>query len=313
MDIRLIAAAFFETFDGSARADLARFMARFPLTRTWMISSDYVVGAADRPNDVFAFSIMPYAEELGALRRRLAAALPRDIKGTRAFTAAAGDILRGPDVFHVPVVLPRDRLLLGPTGALCVANGRQAGANFVRDAIEMECGAGMVKAMRKLERMTNTKGYNHRLLANVLLLALLFPALSIAVLRERRNARLSWMSDRDAMTQCAGGALWHLAQLNLCGLAQAMGVELGDERPGVCVPGADGVMWFDELVRLPDHMAGALSAWDMVTDEPTPASKTALISDMLREVFAGAENIAVIRLRSEADGFRWSRVLFERR
>lgn len=82
MDVRSLAAAFFETFDGSARADLARFMARFPLTRTWLISSDYVVGADDRPNDVFAFSIMPYVEELGALRRRLPAGLPRDIKGT---------------------------------------------------------------------------------------------------------------------------------------------------------------------------------------------------------------------------------------
>jgi hypothetical protein len=313
MDVRSLAAAFFETFDGSARADLARFMADFPLTRTWLISSDYVVGADDRPNDVFAFSIMPYVEELGAMRRRLSAGLPRDIKGTRAFTAAAGHILRGPDVFHVPVVLPKDRLLLGASGAMSVANGRKAGADFVRDAIGMERGIGTVKAMRKLERVTKTKGYNHRLLADVLLLALLFPALSIAVLRERRNARLSWMSDRDAMTQWADGALWHIAQLNLSGLAEAMFVELGDGRPGVCVPGADGSMWFDELVRLPDHMAGALSAWDMVADEPTPASKTELVSDMLREVFAGADNVAVIRLRSDSDGSGWSRVLFERR
>ena len=154
MDVRSLTAAFFETFDGSARADLARFMGRFPLTRTWLISGDYVVSAKGRPNDVFAFSIIPYAQELSVLRERLASGLPRDIKGTRAFTAAAGDILRGPDVFHVPVVLPRNRLLLGPTGALSVANGRQAAADLVRDAIAMERGDEMVKAMQRVERAT---------------------------------------------------------------------------------------------------------------------------------------------------------------
>lgn len=313
MDIRLLISAFFETFDGSARADLARFMARFPDTGTWLIAADYVVSDKGRPNDVFAFSILPYAEELNALRRRLADGLPRDIKATRDFTSSAGRTLRAPNVFHVPLVLPKGRLLLGYTGRDSLANGRRAVADLVRDAIEMERGDEAVKAMQRLQRGVNAKNYNHRLLADVFLLAAMFAALSIAVLRERSEARTVWMSDRDRMTSWCGGALWYLAQLNLRGVAETMGIDREAEGPGVCVPSPDGTMWFDEMVRLPDHMAGALSAWNLISGEPAPTSKKELVSDMLSKVFADAENVAVIRLGTEHDGFNWSRIVFGRR
>ena len=167
--------------------------------------------------------------------------------------------------------------------------------------------------MQRLQRGVSAKGYNHRLLADIFLLAAMFAALSIALLRERPGARTVWMSDRDRMTNWCGGALWHIAQLNLRGMSEAMGVDRGAEAPGVCVLSTDGTMWFDEMVRLPDHMAGALSAWDMVFDEPAPSSRRKLVSDMLRDVFAYADNVAVIRLRAERDGFGWSRVVFSRR
>lgn len=312
-DIRSLISAFFETFDGSARADLARFIERFPETKTWLIAADYVVGDKGRPNDVFAFSLLPYAEELNALRSRLAVGLPRDIKATRHFTPSASRTLRAPYVFHVPVVLPKDRLLLGPTGARSVANGRNAVAALVHDAVEMKRGDEVVKAMKRLERAAGARGYNHRLLGDVFLLAAMFAALTNAVLRERSGARTVWMSDRDSMTGWCGSALWHFAQLNVRGMAEIMGIDHGAEGPGVCVPSADGAMWFDEMVRLPDHMAGGLAAWDMVEEAPAPTSRRELVSDMLRDVFAEADNVAVIRLRADRDGFSWSRVVFGRR
>lgn len=305
MDVRSLTALFLETFDGSARADLARFMSRYPFTPTWLISADYVVGDKGRPNDVFAFSIMPYAEPLPAMQARVAAGLPRDIKATKTFTSAAGAVLRGLEVFHVPVVLPKGRLLLGPTGAESVSAGRKAAVEFVRDAIVMERGIDAVRIMRKLERSTAGKGYSHRLLADVLLLALLFAILSALVLRERRGAKLVWMSDRDTMTSWCGGVVWHIAQMDLRGVCDAVGLDRGFEAPGVCVPGVDGKMWFDHLVRLPDHVAGALSAWDTSTDGPVDGSRTELVSDMFRHVFAGADNMAMIRFYVGPERFGW--------
>ena len=313
MDIRSLATTFLETFDGSARAEFESFMRRYPLTKTWLISADYVIGDTGRPNDVFAFSIMPYVDEISVLRARLAKGMPRDLKATKSLTPAAKHVLRGPEVFHVPVILPKHRLIMGATGAQSVVNGRRVAADLVRDALEMERGDVAVNVMRRLEKVTRRKGYNHRLLADVLLLGMLLPLLSVAILRERSGSEVVWMSDRDSMTEWCGGALWHIAQLNVRGIAESLHLNPGAMGPGVCVPTADGTMWFDEMIRLPDHMAGALAAWDTSTDEPASTSNVQLISDMLGEIFAGADNVAVIRLRAEPEGFGWCRILFETR
>jgi hypothetical protein len=79
MGVRSLTASFLETFDGSARADLARFMSHYTFTPAWLISADYVVGDKGWPNDVFAFSNTPQAEPLPAMQARVEKPRPEPV------------------------------------------------------------------------------------------------------------------------------------------------------------------------------------------------------------------------------------------
>lgn len=66
-------------------------------------------------------------------------------------------------------------------------------------------------------------------------------------------------------------------------------------------------MWFDEFVRLPDYMAGILSAWNLENNK-LPADRPKFIQ-LAEEVLAKASNIAVIKVRYD-DIIACSRVTF---
>lgn len=310
MDAHGLIKTFFKTFDSGAKEEFAAFVARQPAQASWLIAADYVVNNKSRPNDVFAFSIMPNSQGLPALQDRIRQALPRDIKKTRSLDESGLALLKAADVFHVAVMLSKKRMLFAESGGESLLSARQTAEELLRLAIR-QGDERAIKSLRKVRDFAANRTFAHRLMADVLLLSLLFPAITIALMRETASRDIAWMSDPDKMTGWCGGALWSLAQTILGVMADRMDVKPGVTGPAVCVPGAKG-MWFDDMVRLPDYIAGTLATWDGDAQQYASESKIEMLSVLFREVIAGAENLAVLQLTVDERRTGWSRMVFGR-
>ena len=68
--------------------------------------------------------------------------------------------------------------------------------------------------------------------------------------------------------------------------------------------GEDGKVWYDEMNRLPDHIAGTLADWDIDNNKST---KTKFIS-MLEDCIADNPYLVILRLNLEPSLFQCSRI-----
>jgi len=312
MDAAALIKTFFETFDAGAKAEFAAFVARQPAGARWLIAADYVVGEKKRPVDVFAFTIMPDMQDLPALQERIRRVLHRDIKETRKLDPSGLALLKAPDVFHFAVMLSKTRMLFAETGEESVLSARKTAEELLSLAKRQDRGERAIAALQKVRDFAAARRFSHRLMADVLLLSLLFPAITIALMRETNGRDIAWMSDRDRMTTWCGGALWPLAEISLRAMTEAMGVEPGAAGPCVCVP-SENTMWFDDMVRLPDYIAGTLATWDADAQHYASESKIEMLSDIYRQVIAEADNLAVLRLQADKSGTGWTRMVFRQR
>jgi hypothetical protein len=98
-----------QCWDKSSQQLFQAFLAANQNVDRWIITSDYCLRDNTRANDCYAFSIVPYEHDLTAKLARIKAALPRDIKRTRYLVQAGVDLLTDTKVFHIVILVPKDR------------------------------------------------------------------------------------------------------------------------------------------------------------------------------------------------------------
>lgn len=139
----------------------------------------------------------------------------------------------------------------------------------------------------------------------------LFCFVTLLLARERTVEIVGWLPDRDKMTTWCEGVIFDLGIENLIGVAEHFNITIPADGPLIALPTPDAThdaMWFDELIRLPDYVAGILAAWDFETNEiPGDKDKYRV---MAQEFAASAENIMVFKVRYDTTGFQSSRLVF---
>ena len=140
----------------------------------------------------------------------------------------------------------------------------------------------------------------------------LFCFVTLLLARERSVEIVGWLPDRDKMTTWCEGVIFDLGVENLTGVAAHFGINLPMRALQIALPTPDAgkdAMWFDELIRLPDYVAGILAAWNFETNEiPGDKDKYRV---MAQEFSASAENIMVFKVRYDTE-FQSSRLVFGR-
>ncbi len=308
LDPREILKALFHIFDQSARSDLQRFIAAQSGITKWMIAADFCLHDPSRPNNTFVFSFIPYDDYFDALVREIRDSIRKDLKNTRDVRPSTVQFLREGRRFHIAFVLssPPTVFSNGPDGGTPLQVARES------IAIDVEMlGREAPPWLKKLREESKANGFNTELLADLYLLAYLFGFVSLVLARETTVQRLGWFADRDRMTTFCDGVLWHIAASSLHGLSEHFKVPLPADSPTIATPTPDTpakeAMWYDELVRIPDYIAGILAAWDFEANLIPDKEKYGVLA---RQVIADASNMAVLQLRYEAEGFRASRRVF---
>ena len=276
----------------------------------WLISADYCLHDASRPNDCMCFSITSYDIEFDGLKSAVQAVMGRDLKKTKTISEDAAIFLRDPCFFHVAILLSKQRNMFasGP-GSDPLAVARDAAALTVRQFEEYERGADAIRRAREMLNASRANGFNYELYGDMLLLSLFLPFISLLIAREREPDVVGRFSDRDNMTTWCDGLIWSFALENVHGLAAQRQIRIDKTQFPIAVPEPNtGEMWFDHLVRLADYIAGTLAVWDLQTNNVPVKPTSDKFLRIIEDVIADSDNMVILGLDIGNQGLQWKRV-----
>lgn len=308
----LIVDALSGTFDGHIDGALVRHIRRHRTDR-WLIFSDYVLRQRYRHNDTFAFSVMPGGQHLPGLSADISRFSLKDLKDAREVSENMRELLSDPRIMTFCFLLPRKRTLSrnAATAQQMIDNTLAVMSAWQDHDVH----TSMKERMKKLKEKSRSQSFNVGLLDDIILATVFAAFLALRVCMAAPVSRIGWFSDRDKITTAYGGIADDFFCINVSAFCQRhmngwRGPELALSGPAG--PGAR--LWCDAQLRIPDHFAGVVSAWDLGTNE-IPAT-SAKYMPVLTEVIADQPNVHLVRLipswREESLYLQASRVAVSR-
>lgn len=319
LEMEEIIASIQDTFEKSAIISFRKYVAHNVAIKKFMIFSDYCIGDETKANDVFSFTIVPYDDWLDKQKGVIDNLSKSDIKEKRKIEDRLIEYLKENRLFHINFIVNERRgitrredfdekevvsTMLENTGKMLdewVLN-TPSNAEYFRD---------IKKKLAVIKTEMQRKEPNFKIFRETLLLALLAGYICYVLVREAKPEIVGWFSDRDKMVDVYKGVTADFFHLNYHGLCEKNGMRSAASKICVGVPTADetGKMWYDELVRIPDHFAGTLADWDFENNTNT---KSKFIT-MLEMVMADNDRCIIIKTTIEPNRYSSSRIVIERR
>jgi hypothetical protein len=308
----------------SIAVDLKNWFSDFPEDAVWNIVSDYCIGDRNKKNDAIAFSIVANHDRMENIREYIAAVAPRDIKSSRQIPLGLMQYLRCPVAFSVTYIVPRDSALL--RDYISVENMREFPPDIetflrsvqVASPVTSEYFDAVYARFQRFTRdIRENKQFNARLARQVHLVAgfasSVFKHLAVA----KKPAYIRWISDRDAILDRYDALVYDFAYIYFL-LQYGQTLDFGNldttsmvEKPRFILelPEKSGRHRFDELVRLPDYLAGTMADLDVENIAFTHKK----FETMFKNVFFESTNNAIIQVLGDSTRVTARRLMFHAR
>lgn len=309
----------------TTRLQLKQWFARYPACMPWSVISDYCIGDVNKGNDVFSFVVVAPHDKAENICEYIARVAPKDLKNTSKVPLGLIQYLtcEVPVTFSVSFVMKREAALLRDylsieamsalvAGAISFMHGRLALYQHERD---INYHQSAIRRLKAFEQELGHKGVNARLARQIHLVAAMVATLC-NLLNQAVSARaIRWISDRDAIFERHDAVVSDLAYVYY--LTQAVEFAKPEQRNAQNlsaslaaldfeIPEKTGKHRFDELVRLPDYLAGTLA--DLNSE--TMAVSKEKFDVVLNKVFVNSKNNWLVQLVPTGEGITARSVLF---
>ena len=301
-----------------ATATLQRQMeawfSEYPPGMPWTVVSDYCIGDLNKNNDVISLVVIANHATAAEICEYLGNVAPKDLKNTNQVPLGLLQYLTCPKpiTFSLSFVLRRDEALLRrylQTAGM---------ADFLPDACEMmeawrDNSADVnpyydqaIKRFKLFEQDLRKKQVNEKLARQIHLAASAAAIVFHLVTESTRAGFLRWISDRDALLERYDMVVYDIAYFYFLLLRSEHELPISDIEgrlrlsvPEIIfeMPEKTGRHRFDEMVRLPDYLAGTLA--DINSDDMS--FSRAKFGTVLQHVFVNSPNNWVIQLLSDAE------------
>ncbi len=276
-----------------------RFM-RSHLTDKWLVSADFVIGGQDAVHDVFAFTIFPHYEEFSAMLARIAEIFPQDLKRTKVLTAEMVAFLRDTRRFHFCFLIEKDRRKTQSVGLARAVILRALGMVRCMETRGLpeaeENRRSYIQEFKKAEQASKAKRFNYQNFFDIHILSVLTATIMLWLVRHGDCKVIGLFPDRDKMTDGLDGIINDLAFINHSGFCRRRGL---NPPKNVLAPSPvalrESVLFYDELVRVPDYVAGAISRLDY--DSRTLTSDLPKHKDLIEKFASDNPNLLLIQLK----------------
>ena len=272
-------------FKPEAERRLARFVQRQATTK-WIVAADFCVRDHSRPNDSFAFVILPAGDKLRQTNALLAELPRKDLKETRLIDPAIKRALCGGRAFTVCIVADRERRLYADAESARLGLDQTiAMMEAWKNADERSELIGKVRAMRE---QANKASLNLRLLEDLIVVSAIAAHLVAFLCRLGPVELVGWAPDRDKIVECYSGIAQTLFAINVAALCEKRNLQ----QPGLgFFTQTSENPWCDPMIRLADYVAG-VAAWDPpANDQVAPK-----IAELVAGVFADNRHLFLFRM-----------------
>lgn len=266
----------------------------------FVIYSDYCLGDKEK-SDVASFTVAPAWTAFPEITNKIQNAIPGDIKGCRFISHETIELLRDKSFFHINFIIKETAGLTSRKNK----TAQEVALRSVDEAIKMIDGwivnqpEGGDKFREQIHRFLNwrrelqKKSLNLKLYKSIVLISLLAGYIAHMLTIEAKADTVVWFSDRDEITEAYNSVAFDLFEINHYGLCDNKGVDGSITKLGLGVKDeGSNKQWYDHLVRIPDHLAGTLSSWNM-SNNPVTKNKHVQI---LQKVFAENEFCTIIEI-----------------
>lgn len=312
-----IIASIQDTFEQSAINDFREYIAENDDVNKVMIFSDYCIGDENKPNDVFSFTIMPYDDWFDNLRNEIRNLSKKDIKEKQSIEPEFISYLKNRRLFHLNFIINERKgitrredidekqvvsTMLENTDLMLdkwIIN-TPSNADYFRE---------IKKKMSAIKSEMQKKAPNYKIFRDTILLSLLAGYICYLLVKEAKPEIVSWFSDRDKMVDVYGRVAYENFGMNYHGLCEKNGISSEITKICVGIPATNnaGDLWFDEMIRIPDHFAGTLADWDI---DNNLNSKDKFVS-MIEGAMADNHFCVIIESSFGVTGYSSKRIVIE--
>jgi hypothetical protein len=296
------------TFGKSAIGEFRKFLAKHPTATKWIIASDFVINESQAASDAYACTFFPYTAEIQDLKAKIVKLVPKDFKNTKTGKPKLHEFFQSGETFTICLLTPKKYNVAGDIHAIRLALDETLRMMRVwRDADSQQT---VIKAFERLKERTKANNFNAQLIS-MMMIATVFAAFCAVVLAQERKIEIvGWFPDRDNITTSYERIADYMFAVNFSAFCQRHSIDERPIRTTIGLPEPDSAKpkqtWYDELVRIPDFVAGPLAGWNYMKNLVTGRQKYVQI---LRGAVADNPYLVTLLLADTEEGIGVSRLL----
>jgi len=307
---------FLKVLDKKEGINFKKFLSKFPENSAWYLISDYCIDSPDKYNDVLTFSLLCNYDKYENIQELINSLASRDLKKTRNIDSGFLQYINSPFFYHFSLVIPKKEKLLAklfkkvPIDKMMewmysvYENTKEVEISHRNFCIEAQTRIKLVQ--REIQR----QGYNKKLIRQILLTGSLGASIMYLLQKYSSPKKIAWISDRDAIIDKFDGFVFD----NMYFWYEVAVSDQTFEKVNTDIifvePEKVGLNYFDELIRIPDYIAGALASYDIENKENLMEIKDKY-KLMFMDVFSNPMNQATIKVQSSDEmslsvySFKW--------
>lgn len=251
-------------FDKSSIDQFRQFLAKHSGVTKWIIACDFVLNGFDALNDAYAYTFFPYNAEIKQLKANIKRIASKDFKKTKAINPMLAKFFQSGETFTLCLLTHKK---FRPAGNINIVRlSLDNTINNMRSWQDAEQQKPLIRQFEQLKERARSNNFNAQLMSTMLTATVLAAFCAVMLARERKIDFVGWFPDRDNIFTSYNSIAHHMFNVNFSSFCQRYGIDHRQVKLGIGLPEPDPFnlkqSWYDELVRIPDFVAGPLSGWD---------------------------------------------------
>lgn len=296
-----------DTFYKSTVNEFRAFLAKHAAATKWIIACDFVINEPQATSDAYALTFYPYKEEIGQLKAKIAKLVPKDFKETKEVGPELHEFLKSGETFTVCFLTPKKYRIGGDL--LEVRRSLDETIAMMRHWHDAAHQQRVIGAFERLRQRANANGFNAQLMSTMIFATVLAAFCAVILAKETKVDIVGWFPDRDNITTSYDQIAHHMFAVNFSAFCQRHNIDERLVKPVIGIPTPDtkrpNQTWYDELVRIPDFVAGPLASWNF-RDNLVPDKQKYL--SLLEGAVADNPTLVTLLLSTTDGGFGIARL-----
>jgi len=288
------------TFSKSAINEFRSFLAKHPMITKWMIACDFVLNEPAAASDAYACTFFPYNADLMDVKAKITRLVPKDFKKTKDIGPELGEFFHSGETFTVCLLTPKNFNAAGDIDT--VRDSLDVTLHMMRSWHDAHDRKKVIRAFEQLREKAKANNFNAQLMSTMMIATVLAAFCAIVLAQERKIEIVGWFPDRDNITTAYERIANYMFSVDFSAFCQRHGIDEHSIKTAIGIPNPDPVKpkqtWYDELVRIPDFLAGPLAGWDYKQNLVTGRQKYV---EILQGAVADNPNVITLIL-TETDG-----------